>query len=120
MSHLDLEDSKYENCGILTDIDAAASNLKECQTRINMLLKKTVNDEKGLDSMKKMQLETELEIMKDEMNKTKEKANRVLETVNAARQSEESIKLMKSELNSILDGARNIKGMEDILKDFIV
>jgi hypothetical protein len=116
MSYLD--DSKYENCGILTDLDAASNNLKDCQNRINMLLKESVKSDKGLDSMKQMELETELEIMKDEMMNTKVKATHVLETVNAVKQNKQSVKLMKDELNSILEGAKNIEGMEDILKDF--
>jgi len=120
MSYLDLKDSKYENCGILTDIDAAANNLKECQNRITMLLKESVKSERGLDNMKQMELETELEIMKSEMMNTKEKATHILETVNAVKQNKESVKMMKDELNTILDGAKNIEGMEDILKDFIV
>ena len=107
---------KYEKCGILGRINNGAEVLKDCEERINELL----NDNTSNRGLKQEEIQMETRIMKEEMIDTTDNAKELLNVVKKLRENQKERENVNKQLQKILEDAKNIDGMEDILEGFTI
>ena len=141
------ENLKDEKCGILDGMESATNSLKECQERMESLLDKGEHGERererglnrglnrGLeraghvksdnsDSQKELyqtdnnSLKEMLPVMKSTMSNVNERAQETLDILHKVQHNRKSVAEIKSELKTILDNAKSIEGLEDIVSGF--